>query len=355
MPKVIKVLIIDDSHVVRNLLKHMIESQPGMKVLGAVTGGAEALSFLAESPVMPDVITTDMNMPKMNGLETTRQIMRHYAIPILIVTGSCEPSSEEKVFQSLDAGALAILSKPAGINDPHFASIRQELLTMITVMSEVKVVRRRFTTQPSLSTKSPMASIQQEEKGHQKINAVAIGASTGGPQALHQLLSALPEMFPTPIFVVQHISNGFVEGLAAWLNQDSRLKVKVALDGEQAMLGHVYLAPDCFHMEIDTNNKIILSKSPAEKEVTCPSIARLFRSMAYAHGPHGVGILLTGMGRDGAEDLLLMKQKGAYTIAESEESAVIFGMPKEAILLGGATKVLPVSQIAEILKIIVKN
>jgi len=353
MSKVIKVLIIDDSPVIRNLLKHMIESQPGMQVLGAVPGGIEALSFLADSSTMPDVITTDMNMPKMNGLETTRQIMRHYAIPILIVTGSCEPNNEEKVFQSLDAGALAILAKPAGINDPNFASIRKELITMITLMSEVKVIRRRFIAKPSLSTKSLRASIQQEEKGHKKINAVAIGASTGGPQALHQLLSALPEMFPAPILVVQHISHGFVEGLAAWLNQDSRVKVKVALDGEQAIPGYVYLAPDSLHMEIDINNKITLSKSLAEKEVTCPSVARLFRSMAYAHGPHGVGILLTGMGRDGAEDLLLMKQKGAYTIAESEESAVIFGMPKEAILLGGATKVLPVNQIAEMLEIIV--
>lgn len=358
-PREIKVFIIDDSPVILSLLKYMIGSEPGMSVVGTASNGQEALRYLEKN--RPDVITTDMNMPKMDGLETVRQIMRHYAIPILVVSGSCHPFSEEKVFQALEAGALALLAKPAGVQDPNFAAIRQELIDMLKVMSEVKVVRRTYHPRPSLS---PAALSLKEQKTEgtadadfqtcYPIKAVAIGASTGGPQALHSLFSELPQNFPVPIFVVQHISPGFIDALAVWLNQVSPLKVQIAAHQQLAEPGNIYLAPDGFHMEIQDNHKIALSCSEIKRGMACPSVSRLFRSVADVYGRHSIGILLTGMGKDGAEELLLMKQKGAYTIAQDEESSVIFGMPREAILLGGATKVLALNQMAHALKRLLK-
>lgn len=344
----IKVLVIDDSPVVRSLLKFMIESDSMMSVIGAVSGGVEALNFLSKNK--PDVITTDMNMPKMDGIETIRQILRLYAIPILVVSGSCNPNMEKKVFQTLEAGALAVLAKPAGILDPNYNKLREELLQMLKVMSEVKVVRRVFSPRSNFKP-TVSADVPLKEGKRDAIKAIGIGASTGGPQALHTLFSALPKNISVPILVVQHISPGFLGGLVAWLNQVSTLPVMIAQDKELALPGKIYLAPDFCHMEVGNDNKIILSKNDGGHE-PCPSVARLFRSMAHVHGSHAIGVLLTGMGKDGAEELLLMKQKGAYTIAQDEDSSVIFGMPREAILLNAATRVLAIHQIADVLQLL---
>ena len=339
----IKVMIVDDSAVAREFLVQLIASTPGMTVVGTAADGAEAVEAVAV--LRPDLITMDIMMPRMSGPEAIDRIMQTHPTPIVVVTGNTITEEVRATFESLDSGALAIVPRPYGADSPdHEASARQ-LLQTIRLMAEVKVVRRwrRAPARPPVATLSERATA-----GPRTFRAVAIGASTGGPTALKAIVQELRRDFPAPVLVVQHIAPGFVEGFTSWLGDSCPLPVQLARAGERLQPGTVYVGPDGAHLGVDLNDCVTLTPDPAAR-LLCPSVSRLFCSVARTYGAQAIGVLLTGMGRDGADGLLNLKQRGAITIAQDKESSVIHGMPGEAIQLGAADFVLPPGKIAELL------
>lgn len=358
----INVLIVEDSLVVRELLIHILTSDPEINVIGAVGNGGDALKFVERNK--PDVITMDINMPNMNGFETTRTIMETCPVPIVIVSASWDPKEVEKTFQSIEAGAVAALGKPVGAGHPDYKEQSDAVIQTVKLMSEVKVIKRVTRVKSKSVTPISDFPVKIESKVIlQEIKLVAIGASTGGPQILQKILSGLSEDFPVPVLIVQHIAAGFIKGFIDWLNRTSRVPVDLAENGEQILNGRAYVAPDGAHLGIINGSKaggqgadgriqIVLSKDKPENFVR-PSASYLFRSVANVVGVNSIGIILTGMGKDGAVELKLMKEKGAVTIAQDKESSVIHGMPGEAIKLGAATHVLSPDNIVLMLNSIV--
>jgi two-component system chemotaxis response regulator CheB len=265
--------------------------------------------------------------------------------PIVIVSGSSTVKEVTTAFRALEAGALAVVSRPKGIGDPEYGTTARELIQTVKLMSEVKVVRRwpRFKKEPV-----PPTVMDKFKAAPAEVKVVAIGSSTGGPMVLQTILSRLPKDFPVPVLIVQHMASGFLSGFAEWLGDSSALPVHVAIDNERLLPGHVYLAPDGFHMELASENRIMLTKEEPENGLR-PSVSYLFRSVAQVFGRKAIGVLLTGMGRDGAGELKSMKDKGAITIAQDKESSIVHGMPGEAISLGATTYVLPPEGIASAL------
>jgi two-component system chemotaxis response regulator CheB len=330
----IKVVIVEDSPVAQEFLTYILSSDPEVKVIGVARNGVEALEAVKQQ--RPDVITMDIHMPVMDGFEATRRIMETTPTPIVIVSGSTGVNEVASTFRAIEAGALAVVRRPPGINHDEFEAGSRELIQTVKLMSEVRVVKR-FTRPGILRVAAPLP-IVLPQKGTGGIQAVAIGASTGGPPVLKNILSGLPQGFPVPVFIVQHIAQGFVKGFAEWLSGTSHFPVSVALQGERAAPGHGYVAPDGFHIGLENGPNIVLSDHAPENHLR-PSVSYLFRSVAQVLGPAAVGVLLTGMGKDGAKELKLMKEKGAITIAQDEESSVVHGMPGEAIRLHAATHI----------------
>jgi two-component system, chemotaxis family, protein-glutamate methylesterase/glutaminase len=338
----IKVLVADDSPTAREFLVYLLSSDPGIQVAGTATNGEEA--FAAVKSIQPDIVTMDIHMPKMNGLEATRVIMENCPVPIVIVTGSSSTAEMESAFSALESGALAVMKRPMAIGHPQHTATARELIQTVKLMSAVKVVRRwSKTSKPFRVTAS--ASMPQTITSQAEIRLIAIGSSTGGPLVLQQILSALPGNFPVPIILVQHIAEGFTENFAEWLMQSTGFPVSMAGQDVLMQPGHAYAAPNGYQTTVDGAGRIRLQKGdPANGH--CPSVACLFRSVAEAYGAHAAGVLLTGMGTDGAVELGLMKNKGAVTIAQDKGSSVVHGMPGEAVALGAATYVLAPDQIA---------
>ena len=346
----IKVLIVEDSPVAREFLTYILTSDPAIQVVGVAKNGAEALEITAQ--LRPDVITMDIHMPIMDGFEATRRIMETVPTPIVIVSGSIGATEVASTFRALEAGALAVVRRPNGMNHDAFEAGSKELLQTVKLMSEIKVVRR--TARPAqgrVSTPMPVVSAPRTDAA---IQLIAIGTSTGGPPVLQKILSGLPRNLPVPVLIVQHIAKGFVQGFAEWLSGASGFPVHIASHDEVPLPGHGYVPPDGLHMGVAAGPRIVLSDSPPENGLR-PSVAYLFRSVAQVLGPGAVGVLLTGMGKDGAEELKVMKEKGAVTIVQDEESSVVHGMPGEAVKLGAATHVLAPEGIAAMLTALVKK
>lgn len=339
---VIKVLVVDDSPIALKLFTHLINTAGGMVVVGTAMNGEEAVAFLRHG--RPDVILMDIQMPVMNGFEATRRIMETDPVPIVICSASSHQDDVEKTFRAVEAGAVAFVGKPAGPGHPEFRSSVDNMVQTVRLMAGVRPLRRSAACGLSMAAgilpdPGPVVAVPR---------MVAIGASTGGPLALQTILSLMPVGFPLPVMVVQHIVTGFVEGLRDWLAESSVLPVEVAQNGAVALPGHVYLAPDDFHMGLDEAGRVVLAKTPPEHGLR-PSVSSLFRSVTLNYGPAAVGILLSGMGKDGAMDLKQMRDQGAITIAQDRESALIHGMAGEAIRLGAASHILPPSLVPVLL------
>lgn len=334
----IRVLVVDDSPSVREFLGHILSSG-GIEIAGEAADGAEAVELAAR--LRPDVITMDIGLPVMDGFAATRAIMASTPTPIVIVSAQWAPEDVAKTFDALGAGALAILEKPR-FGAPDFACRRDQLVSTIKLMAEVKVMSRR-----PKSADRPK-KIPPTPQGRLKRELVAVGASTGGPQTLRSILFGLPKDFPAPIVVVQHISRGFLPGLVQWLDQGCKLTVRIAAHGQAMEPGTVYFAPDDHHLLVASDNTLRLSDAPPEGTLR-PCVGRLFRSVAESLGSRAVGVLLTGMGRDGALELGLMRERGAVTIAQDECTSIVYGMPREAVRLGAAVHVLPQEEIAGML------
>ncbi|MCZ7402804.1 MAG: chemotaxis-specific protein-glutamate methyltransferase CheB [Candidatus Methanoperedens sp.] len=343
----IKVLVVDDSPVAQELLIHILSSDPGIEIIGTASNGEDAIKETKH--LSPDVITMDIHMPKMDGYEATRRIMETCPVPIVIVTGSTGAQEVSMAMRVIEAGALAFVQKPRGIGHPDYQDDVSRFIQTVKLMSEVKVVRRR-----AFPRRETNQTVEVKLERQPEIQLVAIGASTGGPPVLQTILSKLPGNFPVPVLIVQHMAAGFIQGFMEWLGQTSSLPVHVATHGEFILPGHVYLAPDGFAMKPDRYGRISLARGEIENGL-CPSVSYLFRSVAEVFGKNAVGILLTGMGKDGAEELKLMKEKGAITIAQDKESSVVHGMPGEAINLDAAMYVLSPEKIAAVLSGLVNN
>ncbi|MHB8854439.1 MAG: chemotaxis-specific protein-glutamate methyltransferase CheB [Ignavibacteriaceae bacterium] len=346
----IRLLIVEDSQVVQELLNYIFSSDPEIKIVGAAKDGIEALEKAGQ--LKPDIITMDINMPNMNGIETTKKIMSTNPIPIVIISASYHTKDVEHTFNAMDAGALAVLSKPTGINDPDFENVAKELISVVKAMAEVKLVRR-WTKSDNSSNVNGLKIIERKQN-IPKIKAIAIGASTGGPIVLQKILSGLPKNMPVPILIVQHMSEGFIQGFIEWLNHTSSIHVQLGQQGEFPLPGYAYVAPDGLHMGIDKNGRIDLVNDKPMNGLR-PTVSYLFRSVANVLGENVIGVLLTGMGADGAEELKLMKEKGAITIVQDKESSVVFGMPGEAVKIGAETYILSPENITSLLTQLTNN
>jgi len=326
----INVLIVEDSSVARDLITYILKSDKNINVLGAVKNGMEAIDFIEVQK--PDVITMDINMPVMNGIEATKIIMRTNPVPIIVVSSNWNSKDVEDSFNALQIGAVAIAEKPVGFEHSRFNTVAENLLQMIRLMSEIRVVKRTFPGIPGRNKQLQKTFDNTSEI----VKIICIGASTGGPVVIESILSNLAVPFNIPIVIVQHIMAGFVEGFVEWLNHSSKVKVKLAEQGEEIKNNFCYVAPDGYHLTISVDRKIYLqNKAPVNG--LKPSVSSMFDSVLESFGKGCLAILLSGMGKDGALELKKLKNAGATTIVQDKESAVVYGMPGEAVKLDAAS------------------
>lgn len=345
--KPIRVLIIEDSRVVREFLEHIISNDPRLKVVGAAASAEEGIHLLHHT--RPDVVSMDIRLPGMNGFEATRRIMTDCPTPIVVVSASVEADDLNITMNALKAGALAVVEKPVGTTHEDYEAMAQRLCTQLAIMSQVRVIRQRFNkpiaNAPTSSTQRGAISFTQSGELDRTFRFVGLVASTGGPRALQYILSVLPHDFPVPIAIVQHITASFHAGFVRWLDSACSLTVVTAEHLQRYQPGHVYVAPPDEHLVVRADRFHL-----RHDELVClerPSGSVLFESMAGTFGAESLGVLLTGMGEDGASGLAEIHNAGGYTIAEDESTAVVYGMPGAAAQLGAVRESLPLQRIAE--------
>jgi two-component system, chemotaxis family, protein-glutamate methylesterase/glutaminase len=334
----IRAIVAEDSAVTREFLVALLGPAQGFEVVAAVEDGIEAVEEIER--LRPDVVLMDIHMPRMDGLEATRRIMALAPTPIVLVSAGFGIDGGTSTFEALRAGALTVLGKPAGPGHPDHARSVQELVETVRLMSEVKVVGRR---PPRVHQATALPHLPR------RVRVVALGASTGGPAALAEILGGLNDEIRAPILIVQHIAPGFTSGLVEWLAGETRLPVSLAEEGQAVRPASIYVAPDSLQMGVGADGRVRLEPAgPADP--FCPSASHLFASVADAYGASAMGVLLTGMGRDGAAGLGRLRAAGAVTVAQDEASSVVFGMPAEAVRLGAAEHVLPPKEIVRLIR-----
>ena len=336
----IKVLLVEDSLIALELLQRLLKSSPEVEIVGTARNGREALELIPQ--VNPSVICTDLHMAPIDGLELTKEVMAKFPRPILVISNSVQEDDTRNIFGLLQAGAVDIFPKPTSGDYREYEQVKQRLLAKIKMLSQVSVKAK--SQHPEWQSTGASAHINDPSS----LRAIAIGASTGGPQAIHKLITSLPHDFPIPLICAQHIGDGFLTGLISWLKEDSHLNVKVAQIGETPAPKTVYFAPERAHLEFDAQGKFIYSNFTSATN-TCPSIDALFRSVARIYGSSSASILLTGMGTDGVAGTEAVAAAGGMTIAQDEQSCLVFGMSKLAIDSGSIGHILRLSEIAPFL------
>lgn len=338
----IRVLIAEDSATVREMLVAILSADPEIEVVGEARDGVEAVELTHAR--RPDVVTMDIHMPNLDGFEATRRIMAEVPTPIVIVSGTVDVREVEISMHALRIGALTLLPKPPSPLAPEFDELARRYVQTVKAMARVKVVRvRGDATTPPRPGPPDAGTAAARTRGAPRI--VAIAASTGGPAALGRVLGGLPASFALPIVVVQHIADGFVRGLATWLETTTSLHVVVARDGERLAPRSVYLAPDGHHLRVAPGATIAVARGPAIGGLR-PSADALFESVAQVYRRAVVAVILTGMGRDGVDGLTAIRAAGGVVIAQDEATSVVYGMPGSAVAAGVADEVLPLDAIA---------
>ena len=327
----VRVLIVDDSAVARDFLEYILSQDEHITVVGTARDGNEAVAAVIS--LKPDVVTMDIHMPHMDGYEATRRIMETAPVPIIIISASSSVGEVTAAFLALEAGAVTVMNRPTGIGSGTYQEDARKLREIVKLMAEVRMVRRwpgggRISTPPT----------RKADALEERISIVAIGASTGGPAVIQEILKMLPQPYPFPILVVQHIAKGFAASFSDWLNNTTNQTVRLARHGEETLPGIVYVAPDHCCMRVDQSGRLHVDSASGNTEAG-PSVAALFASVAKQYGRQAVGVLLTGMGRDGAAELKMIRDAGGLALVQDQHSSVVFGMPGEAVRLGAASMV----------------
>lgn len=358
----IRVLIVEDSPTVRVLLEHVVSGDPRFELAGSVASAEEMLAVL--DAAAPDVISMDVRLPGMNGLDATLEVMRRRPTPIVVVAADVDAPDLRIEMNALRAGALAVVEKPVGVEHAAYGAIADRLRAQLALMSRVKVVRQARSRAVGFGSAPPYAVPPDAAPEDREAPAAAPGrvrsgfavlglvASTGGPTAVLQILGQLGPGFPLPILLVQHILGSFLPGFADWLRTVAPFRTRIVRDGEAAEPGVVHLPPADRHLVLD-GGRLRLTDAPPE-DGQRPSGTVMLRSLALA-GRGGIGVVLTGMGEDGARGLLEMRRAGGHTIAEDEATAVVFGMPGAARRLGAARETLPLPEIGSRIRALVAS
>lgn len=338
----IRLLIVDDSTTALLLLSRVLGSDSEIEIVGTASSGEEGVQKALR--LKPDVITMDIFMSGMDGYEATRQIMRDCPTPIVVVSGGVASPELMIAFKSIQAGALDMVQKPDMTSWDFDASCRR-LITVVKLMSEVRVVRRRRVVDETISS-SPRSPAYPSSLPKPAFvpKLIAIVSSTGGPAALNQIFKTLPADFSVPIVVIQHISAGFTQGLIHWLQTESRLRLQIATHGERLAAGRIYFSAEGRHLEVSSLNRLLYTDDPPVHFVR-PAATVLFNSVARNTADSTIGVMLTGMGEDGAAALKTMRDRGSINIVQDEATSVVFGMPGAAVKAGAADYVLPVELI----------
>lgn len=341
----IRVMIVEDSPTVQRVLSEMINSNPFFEVVGVVSHPSEALEKVKF--LRPDVITMDFDMPGLNGAQTTRIIMEEIPTPILIVTGLSSSGYSSIQFESLKAGAVDMFSKHGLVDPQENHKFQDAFLRRLKIVSGVSVIKKfKPRGESAASPKSPLTSVSEVSKRNFKL--LGLGASTGGPPALQKVLSDLPNPFPLPVVLVQHMGDEFLNGFVEWLDRNISLKVVKGTGGIPLKPGVVYVAPGGHHMMVSKTMTLELDKTPPINSCR-PAVDKLFFSLAENFGKDTLGILLTGMGKDGALGLKAIHSQGGYTLIQDEETSVVFGMPGAAMEMKAYSQILPLGQIGTII------
>jgi len=336
----IRVLLVEDSLLQLHVIKALLDADPHIEVVGTAPNGLEALKLLPD--LKPDVICTDYHMPVMDGLEFIEHAVNIYPCPILVLSISVQPNQVDNIFRMLSAGAIDVMPKPKATGGLIGKEEGAKLIEKIRILNGVKYIKRK-SVQP-LSVFNPQSTLNR----FLSPRVIVMGASTGGPQALEAILPYLKPNFSIPIVCIQHISGGFLDGMLIWLQGMTDLVIETAQEGGMPMPGHLYFPPEGKHL-VFTENGTFRLLEPQEGDIYCPSIDQLFFSAAKTFSMNVVAVILSGMGKDGAEGMKAIFDVGGGTVAQDGESSIIFGMPLAAIDLGAVCKIVPVSQIASLL------
>lgn len=348
MNKKIRVLVVDDSAFNRQSIAAMLQSSPNIEVVDAVADGREAIKSV--SIHKPDVITLDLEMPNMDGFTFLRWLMANNPIPVIVISSQSDTKS---VFTALDLGAVDFLAKPSKKISNELQNIKNDLLKKVEIIAELPIEKIMARVKIIAEEKKPDAYVREEKNAQTvvespNIDLVAIGSSTGGPPALQSIITVLPEKFPVAIAISQHMPSGFTRYFAERMDKNSKVEVKEAEEGDSVNKGRVLISPGGYHMTFKRKGdsiKVNLKKRSVSDLYT-PSVDVMMASASEVFGNRVLGVILTGMGNDGKIGMREIKNKKGQTIAESEETAVVFGMPGEAIKDGSIDIILPLPKIA---------
>ncbi len=328
----IRVLIADDSPTQRHVLREIVENDPDLGIAGEAADGREAVALCAR--LSPDVVLMDVDMPLVDGLSATRAIMSGVPRPVIVLLGS-SASGRDREALAMEAGAVAATPKPRGLSESDPDARR--LVTLVKAFAGLKLVRRYSPRAASAQVSEPPPPPLAGERKGPAAELVVVGASTGGPPVLQTILKSLPRSF-RPVVMVQHISPGFIRGMARWLSDTTQHAVEVAEVPMPLLPGRVYLAPDGRHLLVEPGRVVPVEGEPVDGHR--PGVTVLFDSAARAYGPRAAGVLLTGMGRDGARGLANLARAGGPTLCQNRETCAVWGMPKEALALDARHEVL---------------
>ncbi|MCM2265844.1 MAG: chemotaxis-specific protein-glutamate methyltransferase CheB [Desulfuromonadales bacterium] len=334
----IRVLIADDSLLIRVVLRDLLARDPGIQIVAEVGDGRAAVAQTAR--LKPDLVIMDVMMPEMDGIEAVAEIMATVPTPILMLSANTDPTDSRSAFSAIRLGALDVMAKPVGMTNEAFVHMGDLLIARVRSLSRIRVMHH-FRSQRRSAAPLPLPVAPG---GLRRI--LAIGASTGGPKSVMQLLKELPASLPAAVLIVQHIADGFAAGFAEWLDREVPLTVALAREGELLQPGRVLVAPNGAHLTVNGGSRVTLRQTPPLHNCR-PAADALFQSLADANlGGEAVGVILTGMGTDGAAGLQSLHRQGAFTIAQDEATCAVFGMPKAAIDRGAVDQVLPLADIA---------